>query len=350
MITPPNSVAQTLSILAGLRFFFAMWVLFAHTYNFGLHSRAMPVFSQSGLIAVLCFFAISGFSIHHSIALQPKGYYRRRFWRIFPIHITAVTLALVDYAVLGHIFDGHGREYPLPGVFLWLQYYFLVQVFFYPRYIDVLFPLWSLSIEMMYYAVAPAVKKSSVNGLLIFIAASCVLIFVWRALGLKDISFSPWGFQLAAFAWAWLTGWLAYISPRNKIAAALCIFAGFAFITTQPESFWLVNKLSIASTYIAWISTVLVLFFPPELHLKASATRVLNYLGDISFPLYLIHYPVLFALTSSVFKTHPEWNHGVVHVVISLAAAAVVYHLIDKPIRKLVGQRRPVSYVQSPRS
>jgi peptidoglycan/LPS O-acetylase OafA/YrhL len=101
MIEQPKSVERSIwSILGGLRFFFASWVLFAHTYNFGLHSRAMPVPSQSGLVAVVCFFAISGFSTHHSITTRPIGYYRHRFWRIFPTHITAVTLALAnpDYA------------------------------------------------------------------------------------------------------------------------------------------------------------------------------------------------------------------------------------------------------------
>src|SRR5216683_2604116 len=102
MIEQPKSVERSIwSILAGLRFFFATWVLFAHTYNFGLPSRAMPVPSQSGLVAVLCFFAISGFSIHHSITKQPNGYFERRFWRIFPTNFTAVTMALVAYAVLG---------------------------------------------------------------------------------------------------------------------------------------------------------------------------------------------------------------------------------------------------------
>jgi peptidoglycan/LPS O-acetylase OafA/YrhL len=339
-IPQQNSDIPVLSVLAGLRFFFAMWVLFAHTYNFGLHSRAMPVFSQSGLIAVVCFFAISGYSIHYSIASQPEGYYRRRFWRIFPVHITAVTMALLDYAVFRQVFDGHGREYPLPGALLWIQYYFLIQVFFYPRYIDVLFPLWSLSIEIMYYAVAPLVRKLGVNSLLMFIAASCALIFLWHVLGLKDIAGSPWGFQLVAFGWAWLTGWIAYMNPRNRTAAALSIVTGFAFITTQPEAFWLVNKLSIISTYLAWLLTVLVLVFPPKLQLKARAVRALNYLGDVSFPLYLIHYPVLFALSSTVFRKHPEWNYGIVHVVVSLAAAVAVYHLIDKPVRRFAGIRR----------
>jgi peptidoglycan/LPS O-acetylase OafA/YrhL len=321
----------TWPLLSGLRFLFATWVLFAHTYNFGLHSRAMPVPSQSGLVAVVCFFAISGFSIHHSIKTRPSGYYRRRFWRIFPIHITAVTLALAGYAVLGHIFDGHGREYPIPGAFQWLQYYLLIQVFFYPNYIDVLFPMWSLSIEAIYYAIAPAIIPLTHRTLLIFVAASGVALLFWRFFG--EAAIAPYGLQIFTFAWAWLAGWIAYGRPRNWIAAGLLIIVGWIFIKSQPEQFWLVNKISIMSTYSSWAVTVILLFFPLQLSLSELTKRGLNYLGDISFPLYLIHYPVLFALTSSIFKTHPEWNYGIVHVIVSFAAASIVYRFIDKPYR-----------------
>src|ERR1700733_8297278 len=79
-------------LLAGLRFFFAAWVLFDHTYNFGPADRAMPVFTKSGLVAVLCFFVISGFSIHYSIATKPAGYLTRRFWRIMPSQVLSVVV------------------------------------------------------------------------------------------------------------------------------------------------------------------------------------------------------------------------------------------------------------------
>ena len=47
-------------VLGALRFLLAMWVLFDHTYNFGPADRAIPVLTRSGLMAVMCFFVISG--------------------------------------------------------------------------------------------------------------------------------------------------------------------------------------------------------------------------------------------------------------------------------------------------
>lgn len=343
MFKPVTGIDRdTWPILSGLRFFFAMWVLFAHTYNFGLHERAMPVPSQSGLVAVVCFFAISGFSIRHSITLRPDGYYRRRFWRIAPTHVAAVSLALAGYLVYGHIFDGHGREYPIPAASLWLQYYLLVQVFFYPSYIDVLYPLWSLSIEAVYYTLAPLIRRATSRKLLVFIAASACVFLLWPLFGLSDLSGAPYGGELLAFAWAWLAGWLAYALPRNWIVAAFLIIVGFVFIKSQPGPFWLVNNVSIVSTYGAWAATVIILFFPPPNNFSERIKDVLNYTGNISFPLYLIHYPVLFALTSSVLKTHPEWNYGFVHVIVSLGAAVIVYQYVDRPLRRFGEKPLPV--------
>jgi peptidoglycan/LPS O-acetylase OafA/YrhL len=61
--------------------------------------------------------------------------------------------------------------------------------------------------------------------------------------------------------------------------------------------------------------------------------QALNYLGDISFPLYLLHYPVLFTLTSSVFAAHPEWNYGITQVLIATVCAILAYHFVDRPLR-----------------
>lgn len=135
-----NSEADIWPLLAGMRFFFAAWVLFAHTYNFGPHERAMPVFSKSGLIAVLCFFVISGYSIHHSISERPYQYRRRRFWRVWPIYILCVSWSLANYLIFGTVIDGHNVVYAMPPAWLWVAYGLLLQVFVWPSFIDVFFP------------------------------------------------------------------------------------------------------------------------------------------------------------------------------------------------------------------
>jgi peptidoglycan/LPS O-acetylase OafA/YrhL len=324
-------------LLAGLRFFFAMWVLFDHTYNFGPVERAMPIFTKSGLVAVMCFFVVSGFSIHHSIASQPKGYGSRRFWRIAPTNVLAVAIGWIAYVVLG-LSGGYGTPpAPLTAVH-WIGSLLLLQCVF-PVAISFLFPAWSLSIEVVYYLMAPILVRRR-DSIAIPVAAglSCLLFVIWPFIQDIYIAVPTYLIAAAAFLWAWLAGWLAYSFPGNRWMLAAFTGGGLLGIWTQAKYFGIVDFKSGAANVLAWALTIAVAFLGIGLPASGKFKASLNYLGDISFPLYLLHYPVLFALTSSVFKFHPEWNYGIVQVIIALAVAALVHHFVDRPLRS--GVRR----------
>jgi peptidoglycan/LPS O-acetylase OafA/YrhL len=324
-------------VLSGLRFFFAFWVLCAHTYNLGLHSRAMPVPSQSGLVAVLCFFAISGFSIHHSISSEPNGYYRRRLARVLPTHFAAVGLTLVAYLCFGTLYGGGSTPYPMPNLICWVAYFSLLNLFIVPTIIDVLFPLWSLSIEVLYYAIAPSIKGRPAYLIVGMIVVSGLITIGFSIFnGHPNVWLAPYGGQVIIFAWAWLAGWLAYLAPRNVLCGLLCMLIGCAAIWTNPEAFWLVEPHVLYWTYGSWIVTLAILFFPPRLKLNPQIKAALIYLGDLSFPLYLIHYPILFTVSTAVWQKYPGLNYGWVQAIIAVAAAHLVLRHIDRPLRRAI--------------
>jgi peptidoglycan/LPS O-acetylase OafA/YrhL len=148
----------------------------------------------------------------------------------------------------------------------------------------------------------------------------------------------------AAFLWAWLAGWLAYSHRGNRPVVFYFMVGGFLGIWTQAKFFGIVDLTSGAANLLAWAATLAIVFFRIGVPAGDKVGTTLNYLGDISFPLYLLHYPVLFALTSSVFKIHPEWNYGIVQVIIALVFAALAYHFVDRPLRsgiRRTGRRQP---------
>lgn len=321
-------------LLGALRFGFAAWVLAAHTYNFGLESRALPVPSRSGLMAVICFFAISGFSIHHSIAAQSDGYLRRRALRILPTHVFTVIASLIAYLVLGPTLLGlHEIPYPMPTWLKWLGYLLLLNVYFAPNFIMMLFPLWSLSIEAAYYVFAPAIRRLRRTMLLCIVALSGLSMMIWPRFAGTDYTLTPYGTEILTFAWAWLTGWLAYRHPRDKLGFAICALVGCGVCLTHPTDLWMVNWRVQAFTYAIWVATTAVLFLPPDLTMSQAVRRTCLYLGDLSFPLYVTHYPVLFIMTTAVWHTHPGLNHGLVQAGLSLLVAHLVLVLIDRPMR-----------------
>jgi peptidoglycan/LPS O-acetylase OafA/YrhL len=64
-------------------------------------------------------------------------------------------------------------------------------------------PVWLLSIEAIYYAIAPAIIPLTHRTLFIFVAASGVaFLLFWCFIG--EAARAAYGLQLFTFAWAWL--------------------------------------------------------------------------------------------------------------------------------------------------
>jgi len=318
------------SLLAGQRFLLAIWVLIDHTYCFGPADHGVPFPTKSGYFAVFCFFLISGFSIHHSIAEEPAGYYTRRFWRIVPINVVAVTIGWLAYSAFGLSGDYAVPE-TVPSVWEWLAYLLLLQGLL-PTHISLLQPSWSLNIEAIYYAAAPFLRKLGIGALTLTGITSFAFLCVQPYTNsLPSMLLKPlWAF---AFLWVWLGGWLAYMRPFDKSYAAGLVFAGAAYLWLAPAYFDITGAGSAAFNFGAWTLTILTLFFRWNFPRPVWADKAMNYLGDLSFPLYLLHYPILYVLTSTVLKAYPTWNYGVIHVAISLGTAAFALKFLDEPLR-----------------
>jgi peptidoglycan/LPS O-acetylase OafA/YrhL len=321
-------------VLACIRFLLSMWVLFDHTYNFGPAERAIPVLTKSGLMAVMCFFVISGFSIRHSIVAKPEGYFRRRFWRIFPVNALAVFIGWFSWSVLG-LSGGYGTPQIPPTAWDFIGCLLLLEVIV-PVMIPFFFPAWSLSVEALYYACAPLFKWTDGNRTIpVLMIASCLFFIAWPFLRDEYIAARySYGFAAVGMLWAWLAGWVAYGRPKDVVYTVALIFGGFVCVWSQAKFFSIVDFASVAVTLTAWVGVLFVVFFRVG-RIEGVTSRVFDYLGEISFPLYLLHYPVLFALTSSVLKHHPDLNYGFVQVVIAILVAVLAYQYVDKPLRGL---------------
>ncbi|MGJ4947438.1 acyltransferase family protein [Bradyrhizobium sp. HKCCYLS20291] len=324
-------------LLAGLRFAFSFWVLCAHTYSFAIHP--LPVLSLSGLMPVLCFFAISGFSIHHSIATEPAGYLRRRFWRVYPTNFACVSIALIGYLILGPELKtavGHAGGEVIPA-FTWIGSYLLLQTIL-PIMVPLLFPAWSLSIEVLYYAMAPLLRRLSLRALLTVSGLSLLAFFglhLLRGTVLETLVFQKIAFvhALAVF-WAFACGWIAYTNAHNIRLMLAFAMGGPLAVASYPPFFAIIRGSVLIPTLAAWFLVVAILFMRPKVTLRPSTAAALNYLGDIGYPLYLSHYPVMFIAASTLFwDRRVPWD-GALYAVCAIAVAAAIYHLVDKPLRK----------------
>ena len=273
------------------------------------------------------------------MAERPRGYARRRFWRIFPINALAVGIGWFAWSVLG-LSGGYGTPQVPPTAWSFIACLLLLEVFF-PVMIDFLFPAWSLSIEAVYYVFAPLLTRLRSDPVVaVLMAVSCAAFVAWPFFIDDYVAGGrSYGATAVVMLWCWLAGWVAYARPGNRLYLSALICGGLAGIYTQAKFFGIVDFKSAAANCVAWAAVLFIVFYRVGGVANERVNAISDYLGEISYPVYLLHYPLLFALTSSILKAHPEWNYGMVQVGAALAVAVVAYHYVDKPLRAFGSSR-----------
>jgi len=340
--------------IEGLR---AVAVIFVVVYHAGLP------FLPGGLNGVDIFFVISGYLITSLLSREADvsgginlaRFYARRARRLLPaatVVVLAVCLTeailvspLVQYRVLkdaaatmlysSNIYFSHAkRSYFFPGV---------------PP--SPLIHTWSLGVEEQFYIVWPII-------LLIFIRLrASVTVRVWSlslltlgsfAVFIWLIGFSETEafFQAPARAWEFGAGGLASFVPipwlkRNKIlckwagiAGLLALILSAAFCTTSvkfPASLAVITVVASVTVLVAGAGasnspTTDLLKLPP-----------FQYLGRISYSLYLWHWPVISIAKAAL--SNESLTLDAACVVGSILLAALTYAVVEKPIRNNMALR-----------
>jgi peptidoglycan/LPS O-acetylase OafA/YrhL len=327
----------------------------------------MPGF-PGGFVGVDVFFVISGYVITRMLlrdSTQSRGawfldFYAKRARRIVPAATLVIVLTVIATFELTNFLRG-ARVLPdatAASLFL-ANFHFIETGTDYARLGGDPSPLqhyWSLAVEEQFYLVWPllmilaiavaarwrrATQRQVLFGLLVgIVAASYLYSIVLTSANGVDAFFSPltraWELAigcLIAVAQPWLA---TKISGRPALAPALA-WSGIAAIT------WSVISFGDTSRFPGWIAAVPVLGTAALLiaGMRAQRTvpatvlgsRVLTYVGDISYSLYLVHWP-LFTITATRIGDDFSWPVQVLLIGATFAGAALMYHAFEDPIRR----------------
>jgi len=334
--------------------------------------HAFPEYLRGGFIGVDVFFVISGYLISGIIlknlennSFSLVSFYSRRIKRIFPALLLVMVavymfgrIALLEkeYQQLGfHIFSSAGF---LQNIVLWHE----------SGYFDnssdtkPMLHLWSLGIEEQFYIVWPLIlwivfrARVSKSGIL---SALFLSSFVWNIYIIKgDASqafFSPvtrfW--ELAAggilsylviykdktvafmknkfgFVLSKMTYGGMEINKSNSVISfvgAFALFSGIILINEESQfpGYWALlpvfgSFLIIFAGQDAWFNRIVL------------SNRVFVWIGLISYPLYLWHWPLL---SFARILEGPDYSYflRMFLVIISLLLAVITYFLVEKPLR-----------------
>jgi peptidoglycan/LPS O-acetylase OafA/YrhL len=279
----------------------ASWIVILHVFWFaGLDNG---FFAWSGRTTVEGFIVLSGYVITRLLIFKGESYglfIFRRFMRLFPAFAVCMILALILRPwTLGTAPSEFARE-AAENQFFWQQLvahasllYGLVPESILPQgSIAFLPPAWSISLEMQLYLVAPLVLwlvRRVRYGLYVTGILSMMPIFVPQVAWRLHEYMSPMGaFLPQKFAFFFLGMLMA------------CVMSDWKTLAPKPTKLW------------------------PLVHL-----------GQISYSLYLIHFPILHLVRSQLlFDLSPSGKALIlagIGIPTSLVTASVLYHFVEKP-------------------
>lgn len=346
-----------------IRLLLALSVLLAHTSYFMAHPAL-----AGGPVAVQLFFMISGYLM--SFVLVESGSYNdlRAFWinralRLYPIYHAVALMALLYGAVLWHA-KGSGffqiyMQAPLSAnlmlafsnLFIFGQDWIMFMAVEGGRLIFttdftqsevplwrglLITPGWSLGIELAFYALAPFLLRG--RRWVPVLLGALLLQFSLRQLDLPeawDFRFFPaeLGFFLLGAASHQLVAprlrrLVAAPRWRHLALAVLCVGIGGA-----P---WMSSDWRLA------VLAGLFVFTMPLLFALQRASRMDQMLGDLSYPVYVVHMLVLQVVDVGMhhFSLSHPLGHALLGVMISLVAAFLLNRWVGEPVERLRDRRR----------
>jgi peptidoglycan/LPS O-acetylase OafA/YrhL len=304
-------------------------------------------FLGAGFLGVDIFFVISGYLITGMVKqgieqgnFSFSEFYFRRAKRLLPaayVMFFVTSILSISFLCAGELIDFTkqiaGAVTFTGNIVLWRQGgYFDGAAALKP-----LLHVWTLSIEEQYYLLLPAAlvyapRRFWLIGTILLGIASIALCVV-----LVPLKPSAAFYLLPARAWELAIGSLAALAALdclNKMRLALSILFWPSIValvvipivpigTSQPG----------VDAFIVCISTVVLILRRHKALNDSSIPRALAKVGDFSYSLYLVHWPI-FAFINNMYIDEPSTVVHLVAVVLSLCLGFLLYRYVELPVRR----------------
>lgn len=332
----------------------------------------LRILAANGAYGVQLFYVVSALTLFlstyqrsHREKNPTRNFFIRRIFRIVPLFY----LAIIVYTLV----FGTGPNYWAPEGLKW-WHYALTLLFlngWHPEAINAIVPLgWSIAIEMTFYPLIPFLyrKIKDAAGALILIIASLILQIILVAIYKPFLVQHVTGYIVQAYFYLWFfaqlpvfgLGILAYQILRGQPARnrnlggaliVLSLFLVVAFLQSSTYKDFIPPYFLYGITFVV---LTLGLYFNP---LKLLVNSVTQWIGKISYSLYLVHFIFLPYLREWINldgfgKTEQFALYFIVLLVISSGISYMTYRFVELPsmdlgkklIRSLEGKEAPIPH------
>ncbi|MGK0249204.1 MAG: peptidoglycan/LPS O-acetylase OafA/YrhL [Oleispira sp.] len=349
-----------------IRFLLAISVVIAHSD---------PLFGNTlwgGVIAVELFFIISGF--YMAMILNEKYnttdkimvFYKNRILKLFPIYWTilcvTILLSISSYilfekgGVLKHIHNNMDDLGPFL-IYIALTNIFLIgedllmflgydgnAIVFTKSFVDTSLPFhqfiivpqsWTLSLEIIFYIIAPFITRKSIGLLLTLLTFSVILkISLWFSGYVED----PWNYRFifSEFSFFFM-GMLMYRVYRLNLYDGILenkylFFIGFLLILLSGLFYFELKELLIFNDVdiLKYIIYMYFILFLPILFDSTKNNKIDRYIGELSYPIYIVHILVIYFVNKMPISGSLSFFVIIGSVIISILLNKFIQEKIEK--------------------
>lgn len=366
-------------LLDGLRGVAAILVLIYHIFE-GFAFAESTNGEGSGLITTLnhghiavdFFFILSGFVISYAYddrwgKMSLGGFFKRRLIRLQPMLIMGAVVGMISFLLTG-CQQWSGEVTPIS----WVMIALLLTIFMVPalpglpyevRGNSEMFPLngpmWSLFFEYIGNILYALVIRRLSTKLLAVLTAILGVLHAWIFVG--DLS----GYDSVGIGWTidTINFWGGLVRMLFPFTMGMLLARTFKPREVKG-AFWICSAMLIAVfavPYIAKSGTIslnslyevvcIAVIFPFIVWLGACGKggdnytgRINNFLGELSYPLYIVHYPIMYIfykwlIENRCYTLGDTLGLSALVVLSSVALAYACLKLYDEPVRRWLARK-----------
>lgn len=366
-------------LLDGLRGVAAILVLIYHIFE-GFAFAESTNGEGSGLITTLnhghiavdFFFILSGFVISYAYddrwgKMSLGGFFKRRLIRLHPMLIMGAVVGVISFLLTG-CQQWSGEVTPIS----WVMIALLLTIFMVPalpglpyevRGNGEMFPLngpmWSLFFEYIGNILYALVIRRLSTKLLAVLTAILGVLYAWIFVG--DLS----GYDSVGIGWTidTINFWGGLVRMLFPFTMGMLLARTFKPREVKG-AFWICSAMLIAVfavPYIAKSGTIslnslyevvcIAVIFPFIVWLGACGKggdnytgRINNFLGELSYPLYIVHYPIMYIfykwlIENRCYTLGDTLGLSALVVLSSVALAYACLKLYDEPVRRWLARK-----------
>lgn len=361
-------------LLDGLRGVAALMVIWYHVFEGYAFAGGTTIDTfNHGYLAVDFFFILSGFVIGYAYDdrwgknFTMKDFIKRRLIRLHPMVIMGAVVGAITFYIQGSV-QWDGTHIGISMVMLSL----LCTIFFTPAMPGVgyevrgngeMFPLngpcWSLFFEyignILYALFIRRLSNKALTIVVVLLGVALASFAIFNVSGYGNIGVG-WTLDGVNF----IGGLLRMLFPFSM---GMLLSRNFKPMKLRG-AFWICTLVMIALFAVPYLEGTesictngiyeafcIIIAFPILLWIGASgtttdkkSTQICKFLGDISYPIYVIHYPFMYLfyawlIKNQLFTLGETWQVALCVYAWNILFAYLCLKLYDEPVRKYLAKR-----------